>query len=114
MSKDDPKVRIMHMRDYAQKAIDMASEEERLSLETDEKLRFALTHLLELVGEAASQIPEKVQHNFPEIPWPKVISMRHRLIHGYDAVDHDILWDTIQHSLPELVANLNYILARYR
>jgi len=82
MPRRDPKVRLLHMRDYARKAVAMIEGQTRDDLDSDEKLRLALTHLVELVGEAASKVPVEVQSQYPEIPWPKVISMRHRLIHG--------------------------------
>ena len=110
MSRRDPKVRLLHMRDYAQKAVAMVEGQTRASLDSDEKLRLALTHLVELVGEAAGHVPTEIQAQYPEIPWPKAISMRHRLIHGYDFVDYDILWDTITQSLPGLIETLDRIL----
>jgi len=82
MSKRDPKVRLLHMRDYARKAVAMAQGHARDDLDRDEKLALALTRLVELVGEAASQVPEEVQRRYPQIPWAKMIGMRHRLIHG--------------------------------
>ena len=48
----------------------------------------------------------------PEIPWPQIISLRNRLIHGYEAVDNDILWQIIVHDLPLLVAALKAILGK--
>lgn len=113
MPKHDPKVRLLHMREYAQKAIAMADGQTRNDMESDEKLRLALTHLVELVGEAASRVPNEIQQRHPEIPWPKVIGMRHRLIHGYDFVDNDILWETIKGSLSGLVNSLDRILEEY-
>lgn len=110
MPRRDPKVRLLHMRDYAQKAVAMIEGQTRTDLDRDEKLRLALTHLVQLVGEAASKVPVGVQSQYPEIPWLKVISMRHRLIHGYDFVDYDILWNTIKQSLPGLIDKLNLIL----
>ena len=80
MPRRDPEVRLLHMRDYARKAVGMVDGQRREDLEDDEKLRFALTHLVELIGEAASQVPPEIQQRYPEIPWQKVISMRHRLI----------------------------------
>jgi uncharacterized protein with HEPN domain len=103
MSRRDPKARLLHMRDYAQKALAMVEGQPRASLDNDEKLRLALTHLVELIGEAADHVPAEIQAQYPEIPWPKAISMRHRLIHGYDFVDYDILWDTVGHSKPARV-----------
>ena len=109
MTKRDPRVRLLHMRDFARKAIEMAAGRTRSELESNEMLRLALTHLVELVGEAAAQVPKEVQQNYPQIPWPKVVSMRHHLIHGYDLVDCDILWDTIIKDLPGFVEILEAI-----
>ena len=111
MPVHNPVIRFQHMLDYARKAIEMTENESRSSLDGDEKLQLALTRLVELIGEAANRIPPDIREQYPEIPWPKIISMRHRLIHGYDAVDHDILWDTIVLSLPDLVARMEKILA---
>ena len=110
MSRRDPTVRLLHMRDYARKAVAMAAGQTREDLDDDEKLCLALTHLVELVGEAASHVPKEIQARYEQIPWSKVISMRHRLIHGYDFVDYTILWDTIGQNLPTLIDTLDRIL----
>ncbi|MFO7932049.1 MAG: DUF86 domain-containing protein [Desulfosalsimonas sp.] len=110
MPVHNPKIRLLHMLDYAQKAVAMVNDESRASLDNDEKLHFALTRLVELIGEAASHVPPEIQKKYPQIPWPQIINMRHRLIHGYDAVDNDILWDTITLSLPELIKKLSDII----
>jgi uncharacterized protein with HEPN domain len=88
----------------------MVEGQTREDLDSDEKLRLALTHLVELVGEAASQVPGGIRKQYPEVPWAKAIAVRHRLVHGYDFVDYDILWDTITQNLPRLVQILDIIL----
>ena len=50
---------------------------------------------LELVGEAATHIPEDVRLANPQIPWRLVIATRNRLIHGYLGVDNDTLWSIV-------------------
>ena len=110
MPRRDPKVRLLHMRDYAQKAVAMIESQTREDLDRDEKLQLALTHLVELVGEAANHVAPELQARYPEIPWRQIIGTRHRLIHGYDIVDHGILWDTITRNLPELIEILDRIL----
>lgn len=74
------------------------------------QLALALTHLIEIVGEAASQVPREVQSQYPQIPWAKVVGTRNRLIHGYGFVDYKILWDTIVQDLPPLILELEQIL----
>ncbi len=71
----------------------------------------AATRLVEIVGEAAAKISPEIQAKYPSIPWSQIIGMRNRLIHGYDAVDLDVLWDTLEVDLPSLIAELNKILS---
>jgi uncharacterized protein with HEPN domain len=101
MSRRDPNVRLLHMRDFARKAVELVRGK------TPDDL--ALTHLVELVGEAASQVAPETQALYPEIPWPKIVSTRNRLIHGYDYVDNNILWETLRTNLPDLLAQLEKI-----
>lgn len=110
MSRRDPQVRLKHMLDYAREAVEMAKGNDAEELDKDRKLALALTHLVELIGEAASQVPQEVRDQYPNIPWPKVVGMRNRLIHGYDFVDYAILWDTITDDLPPLITELERII----
>lgn len=61
---------------------------------------------LELIGEAATHIPEDVRQEHPEIPWRQIISTRNRLIHGYLGIDNETLWSIIQDDLPDLLKAL--------
>lgn len=114
MSRRDPKVRLLHMRDYARRAVDMGQGQRREDLDSNEMLRLALTHLVELVGEAASQVHADVQAQYPQILWPDIVGMRNRLIHGYDVVDLDLLWDTVETDLPPLIAQLEIIFKEWQ
>jgi uncharacterized protein with HEPN domain len=58
---------------------------------------------VETVGEAASRIAKEIQGQSPEIPWAQIVTMRHRLVHGYDTVDPDLLWSTVTEDLPALI-----------
>jgi len=64
---------------------------------------------LELIGEAATHIPEDVRERNPHIPWRLVIATRNRLIHGYLGIDNDTLWSIIRDDIPELLRNLRTI-----
>jgi len=61
---------------------------------------------LELIGEAATHIPEEIRAARPEIPWRQVIATRNRLIHGYLGIDNDTLWSIIQDDIPALLSAL--------
>ena len=70
----------------------------------------ALTRLLEIVGEAATQISETFQTAHPELPWRSMRGTRNRLIHGYFEVDHDVIWEIVTKDLPPLTLLLRKIL----
>jgi uncharacterized protein with HEPN domain len=66
----------------------------------DRRTVYAITHALEIVGEAAKRIPDPVRVRYPAVPWRLMAGMRDRLIHGYDTVDLDVLWKTVTEDLP--------------
>ncbi len=61
---------------------------------------------LELIGEAATHIPEAVRQAHPAIPWRMLVATRNRLIHGYLGIDNDTLWSIIQDDVPGLLLQL--------
>jgi uncharacterized protein with HEPN domain len=72
----------------------------------DQPLRLALVHLLQTIGEAARRVSSEFRTRHPEIPWPAVVGMRHRVVHDYLSVDLDLVWDVVQGDLPQLIAAL--------
>lgn len=85
----------------------MARGRERADLDRDRLFNLALVRLLEIIGEAANRVPEENRSQIPGIPWPQIVSLRNRLIHGYDEVDFDILWRIVTHDLPQLIEVLD-------
>lgn len=110
MTHRDPTVTLRQMRDYAREVQTLSQGKERTDLDHDRLLELALTRLLEIIGEAAKRVPPDIQTQHPAIPWAQIVGLRNRLIHGYDAVDLDILWQIIRHDLPPLITTLDEIL----
>jgi uncharacterized protein with HEPN domain len=70
----------------------------------------AVNRKFEIIGEAARRLSPESQNNFPEIPWKLLTGMRNILIHDYDDVDLDVVWDTVQRDVPPLIARIeNYL-----
>lgn len=109
MSKHDSQVALQQMLVYAQEAVDLCAGKTRANLDRDRLLELALTRLLEIIGEAANRVPLAEQVDLPDIPWPQIIGLRNRLIHGYDAVDLDIVWQIVQQDLPPLITTLQNV-----
>jgi uncharacterized protein with HEPN domain len=61
---------------------------------------------LELIGEAATNIPDDVREKNSSIPWRMIIATRNRLIHGYLGIDDDTLWSIITDDVPDLLSQL--------
>jgi uncharacterized protein with HEPN domain len=80
-----------------------------MDLDTDRMLNLALVRLMEVVGEAATRVPEEFRSRYPEVPWRDVADLRNRLIHGYDAVNFDILWTIVRTDFPPLIEKLEAI-----
>ena len=106
MTRHDDGTRMRHMLAHAEEAVGMAQGRSRADLETDRQLNLSLVRLLEIVGEAAARVSPEARERLPAVPWPEVVSLRNRLVHGYDEVDFDILWDIIHYDLPPLVDEL--------
>jgi uncharacterized protein with HEPN domain len=106
MSRHEGDVRLRHMLDHAKEAVAMVRGKTRVDLDTDRQLNLSLVRLLEIVGEAAGRVPPEERALNPDIPWPEIVGLRNRLIHGYDSVDFDILWQIVSDDLPPLIAAL--------
>jgi len=102
ISKADA-IRLRHIDSHATEILALCAGLDRKALDADRLLSLAVVRLLEIVGEAAARVTPAAQQALPEIPWSQIIGLRNRLIHGYDAVDHDIVWDIIQLDLQPLV-----------
>jgi len=99
------------MLDHAREALVLSQGKARSDLDDDRQLNLALVRLLEIIGEAAARTTEEERALYPDIPWLEIISLRNRLIHGYDSVDFDILWNILTQDLPPLIEKLERIIA---
>lgn len=63
----------------------------------------ATLRTLELIGEAATHIPETIRDSSHEFPWRMVTATRNRLIHGYLGIDNDTIWIIVRDDLPPLL-----------
>jgi len=68
----------------------------------DETLKRAFVRSLEIIGEAAKQVPDDVKQRHSHLEWRAMAGMRDRLIHGYFGVDYDIVWDVVTNKIPAL------------
>jgi len=76
----------------------------------DDTRQRAFVRSLEIIGEAAKQIPNAIRQKYDHIPWRAISGMRDRLIHAYFGVDYEIVWDAVINKVPELQQEIEHIL----
>ena len=111
MTLHDTTVYLRQMLDFAKEAVAFSDRHTQADLDSNRMLNLALVHLLELIGEAANRVPREQQAKYPHLPWSQMIAMRHRLVHGYDVINLDIVWNVVTQDLPPLAEQLENILS---
>ena len=81
--------------------------------EKDFRIHYAVVRALEIIGEATKRLPFSLREQYPGIPWKGMAGMRDRIIHGYDMVDYEIVWNTVKQVIPRVRPLLQQILADY-
>lgn len=110
MPKDDL-VRLRHTMDAAKEAVELAAGKTKHDIANERMLNLSLVRLTEIIGEAANRVSSAYQAKYPGIPWPQIIGMRNRLIHGYNDIDFDILYQTVSEDLPSLISELEKVIS---
>lgn len=68
----------------------------------DDKTVFAVVRALEIIGEAAKNIPNETKRKYPKILWKDIAGMRDKLIHEYFGVRTDLVWRAVKEELPPI------------
>jgi uncharacterized protein with HEPN domain len=80
---------------------------------SDFRIHYAVVRTLEIVGEATKRLPSCLRDQYPGIPWRGMAGMRDRIVHGYDMVDLEIVWNTVKEVIPDVRSRLAQVLTDY-
>ena len=99
-----------HMQQAAMDACAFVQGMAREDFQQDKRTQQAVIMSLIIVGEAATKVmdshPDFAQEH-PQVPWRSMRGMRNRMAHGYFDIDLDMVWNTVQNALPELLRQLS-------
>lgn len=101
---------LLDMLQSAEIVMDYIAGRSRQDLTTDLQLQDAIIRRLLIIGEAAKRVSQPTRNQLTTIPWSVINGMRNRLVHEYDGIDLDVVWDTAVKSLPMLVLELKKVI----
>ncbi len=101
---------LQDIRDNAQRAIQFTKGMDYKSFAKDEKTVYAVIRAVEIIGEAATKIPNEIRSQYPNIPWRDLTGMRIKLVHQYFGINMEVVWQTLQDDLPMLIEEMGKIL----
>ncbi|MCL2047578.1 MAG: DUF86 domain-containing protein [Defluviitaleaceae bacterium] len=107
MSKD--KIIIEKMIQYAQKSISYVQGISYEQFLADEKTMYAVVFTLSQLGELVTKLSTDVKEKNPNIPWASINGLRNRIVHDYDGVKLERVWQTVNESIPDLLCGLGGI-----
>jgi uncharacterized protein with HEPN domain len=98
-----------HMLEATQQACSYAEGLSKEDFMTDKRTQQAVILNLVIIGEAATKLLKdhsKFLDQHPDVPWRSMKGMRNRIAHGYFDIDLDVVWETVQTALPQLLERL--------
>ena len=110
-----PRSALEYLRHILDEAIYLRDRSQELSFDDfikNETLKRAFARSIEIIGEAAKQVPDDVRKEYPDIEWREIAGMRDHLIHGYFSVDYKIVWSVATEEATPLIESIGFIIAR--
>lgn len=109
MSKRQPKLLIEDILESAYKILDYTRGLSFDHFMNDSKTVDAVIRNFEIIGEAASKLPEDFKEAHPSIDWHRIKGFRNRIVHEYFGIDHSIVWQIKESFLPDLIIQMKEI-----
>ena len=107
MSRDDSY--LVDILESAKIALDYVSDQTWDTFNKDVQCQDAVIRRIEIIGEAARRVSDETRGKYPQIPWHEMAGMRNLVIHEYDVVDINQVWDTVHNKIPSLIKELSKI-----
>jgi uncharacterized protein with HEPN domain len=110
MSARDARVTLLQIQEAARRLQEICVGKTLETLIADWQATAALERFVEIMGEGVKRLPLDLRERYPAVPWKDIAGTRDRLSHGYDDVDHQVLWDAVQTDVPTLLATVEQML----
>ncbi len=111
MSKNRDPESIIDIYQAAKRISDFSQGINRDDLETDEMRLSAILYQIAVMGEATKRLSSEFRQQHSSIPWKEMAGIRDKLIHKYDNVKLDVVWNVIKKEIPVLQEQLEPLLS---
>ena len=102
----DWRIHIRDMIGFCERVSDVAGGMPRAAFFSDRDKYEIVLFNIERIGESARRVPQEIRDANPRISWGDIIGARNRIIHGYDQIDEDVVWEIVQTGVPDLIPKL--------
>ena len=104
--RENEKALLGKIKTYAAQAIQFKGDMEFPEFSCDAKTISACVFTLSQIGELVSRLDDEFYERFPHIPWRKIRGMRNKIVHDYEGIQLNIVWDVLMEFLPELIEDI--------
>lgn len=74
-----------------------------IELEANDEKLSAILYQITIIGEATKRLSEPFRQKYSNIPWREMAGMRDIIVHKYDQLDLEVIWDVVNNKIPELL-----------
>jgi uncharacterized protein with HEPN domain len=104
--KSHERIILMKMRNYAQQAIEFKGDIDFFEFSNDFKTVSACTMILSQIGELVNRLENEFIEEYNHIPWSRIRGLRNRIVHDYEGIQKDMVWDVLTNFLPKLINDI--------
>lgn len=101
MTEHDDELYLRHIESVAG-LLDITRRLGRSRFDSEADVRDATMYRLQTLAESSQRLSDAFKDAHPEIPWRDIARFRNRAVHGYLTVDHNVIWDIVEHDIPPL------------
>lgn len=108
--KKDPTVFLKHILECINLIEEYSKNLSKAGFQDNVELQDAVIRRLEIIGEAARNLPDEFKKSYLDIQWKQIIAARNILAHFYFGIDLNTIWNIVKNDLPQLKKQVEFML----
>jgi uncharacterized protein with HEPN domain len=100
---------LIDIKNAAQRILRYADGVSRAELKTNDEKISAILYQITIIGEATKRLSAEFRQQHPDVPWREMAGMRDIIVHEYDQLDFEVIWNVVSSRLGELLALIEHL-----